>query len=129
MFNTQASRWTIEEQNQVCGGGLRPDVVNTTSYGYNVKDAGSNGNFFLLAARLAKFTGNETYAQWAEKSYKWAKNNGIVDTDPGSGSDPIVYFGTDAGHNCNKTYHRDYQYLSHLGLYTEGAAVMYNVVS
>ncbi|KAH7371593.1 glycoside hydrolase [Pyrenochaeta sp. MPI-SDFR-AT-0127] len=119
VFDTQVVRLQLEEKNNTCkGGGLRWQIF-TFNDGYEYKDAGSNGNFFLLAARLAKFTGNQTYTQWAEKSYTWAKDNGIV-------SDFSVYAGARATKECEIS---KLQWSGYHAVYTEGAALLYNLTN
>jgi mannan endo-1,6-alpha-mannosidase len=77
VFNTQAARW----DDTSCGGGLRWQIF-TFNNGYTYKNSISNGCFFNLAARLAKYTGNDTYAQWADKTW-----------DCRCWEEPISYFG------------------------------------
>ncbi|KAF3926983.1 hypothetical protein ABW20_dc0109292 [Dactylellina cionopaga] len=68
--NLQAGRW--DDSN--CGGGLRWQI-NPANSGYTYKNTISNG------ARLARYTGNSTYAEWAEKTYKWLRATKIVRDD------------------------------------------------
>jgi mannan endo-1,6-alpha-mannosidase len=119
VWQTQAERYKNEEETNVCGGGLRWQVF-TFSTGYNYKNSWSNGNFFLLSARLAKFTGNATYSQWADKTFKWSQDVGLVDENF------HVYDGTDSLKDCKEI--QKLQWSAVLGLYTEGAALMYNLV-
>src|SRR5271167_4871113 len=74
VFNTQAARW----DNSTCGGGLRWQIF-TFNNGYNYKNSISNGCFFNIAARLAKYTGNDTYAQWASRTFDWEQAVGLID--------------------------------------------------
>lgn len=69
VFNNQARRWDAK----TCGGGLRWQF-NPFSNGYDLKNTISNGCFFQLAARLARYTKNETYAHWANTAYDWMVN-------------------------------------------------------
>lgn len=120
VFDTQVQRLVLEEQNGTCnGGGLRFQIF-TFNDGYEYKNAGSNGNFFLLAARLAKFTGNQTYTQWAERSYTWAKDNGLISNTFD------VYDGAAATKKCGINQVR---WSANHGVYTEGAALMYNITN
>jgi len=73
VFNRQAARWDMLH----CGGGLRWQF-NPFNPGYNQKNTISNGCFFQLAARLAKYTKNETYAQWADKAYDWMAGSPLI---------------------------------------------------
>jgi mannan endo-1,6-alpha-mannosidase len=122
VWNTQALRLGFEEpenENGTCGGGLRWQIFRFNS-GYEYKNAWSNGNFFLLSARLAKFTGNATYAQYADKIFKWSKDVGLV----GDGYE--VYDGTDVDENCTSI--NKLRWSATAGIFTEGAALMYNMV-
>lgn len=60
VFNTQAQRW----DKSTCGGGLKWQIY-TFNNGYTYKNTISNGCFFNLGARLALYTRNDTYADWA----------------------------------------------------------------
>ena len=68
VFNTQYPRW----DNKSCHGGLKWQVFSFNN-GYNYKNTVSNGCFFNLAARLAVYTGNQSYADWAEKTWDWGE--------------------------------------------------------
>jgi mannan endo-1,6-alpha-mannosidase len=53
VFNNQVTRWDTT----TCGGGLRWQIFIINA-GYDYKNTISNGAFFQLAARLARYTGN-----------------------------------------------------------------------
>lgn len=121
VWETQVARWEAEEGgNGTCGGGLRWQIFSFNA-GYAYKDSTSNGNFFLLSARLARFTGNETYSQWASKSYSWAKDVSLI-SEEGQ-----VFDGTDVNEKC-QDFNR-LQMTRTAATYIEGAAIMYNLVS
>ncbi|KAF1840353.1 glycoside hydrolase family 76 protein [Cucurbitaria berberidis CBS 394.84] len=120
VFNTQVLRLQAEENESSCKGGLRWQIY-TFNDGYEYKDTNSNGNFFLLAARLAKFTGNETYTHWADKSYTWAKEIGLITNDF------AIYNGADAKKNCTNV--NRIRWANTHGIYTEGAALMHNITN
>ncbi|EEH43904.2 uncharacterized protein PADG_00193 [Paracoccidioides brasiliensis Pb18] len=61
VFNLQVGRW----DKGACGGGLRWQIFRFNN-GFNYKNTISNGCFFNMAARLATYTGNETYAKGAK---------------------------------------------------------------
>ena len=115
-FDTQVARW----DDATCDGGLKWQIF-TFNQGYNYKNAESNGQFFLLAARLAEQTGNTTYTDWANKAYNWTTEVGLVSEGY------YVYDGTDDQQNCSSINH--IQWTSNQGVFTEGAAIMYNLVS
>ena len=115
VFDTQVERWDDE----TCKGGFRWQL-HSFSNGYTYKNAASTGNFFLLAARLAKFTGNSTYSDWAESAFKWTYGIGFVDDGF------HVYDGADAISDCSDI--NRIQWSSNHAIFTEAAAHMYNVV-
>lgn len=113
VFNTQAARWDMA----TCNGGLRWQIF-TFNNGYTYKNAISNGCFFNMGARLALYTGNTTYADWAEKTWDWVTGTGTI------GPDYKVYDGVRVGNNC--TTHDTNQWTYNAGIYLLGAATMYN---
>jgi mannan endo-1,6-alpha-mannosidase len=113
VFNTQAARW----DDTSCGGGLRWQIF-TFNNGYTYKNSISNGCFFNLAARLAKYTGNDTYAQWADKAWDWMSAVGLLDNNY------YVYDGSDLTINCSSVNHLQWTY--NAGAFLLGAANMYN---
>lgn len=115
VFNDQASRWDTS----TCGGGLRWQVF-TFNAGYDYKNSISTGAFFQLAARLAKYTGNQTYAVWASKSYEWASSVGFIDTEF------QVFDGALVEGNCSVVNRLQWTYAA--GAFLYGSAVMTNFV-
>jgi mannan endo-1,6-alpha-mannosidase len=115
-FNTQIVRW----DQKACNGGLRWQIY-TFNNGYNYRNSGTNGNFFLLATRLAHLTGNSTYSDWAAKSFDWSKSVGLISDKS------YVFDGTDDVTNCSTV--NKLQWTNNHAIYTEGAALMYNAVS
>ncbi len=115
VFNDMASRWDTS----TCGGGLRWQIF-TWNEGYTYKNSIANGCFFNIGARLAKYTGNATYAEWAEKTWDWVQAIGLM-------SDTYqVYDGTSDTENCSSIDHVQFTY--NQGIYLFGAAIMYNYV-
>jgi mannan endo-1,6-alpha-mannosidase len=115
VFNTQAQRW----DDTTCAGGLRWQIFNFNT-GYSYKNSISNGCFFNMAARLARYTGNSTYLDWANKAWDWISEVGLMD------STYHFYDGTDDTLNCSSVDHIQWTY--NAGVFVYGAAVMYNVV-
>lgn len=66
VFNTQAARWDEHE----CGGGLLWQIFQWNN-GYNYKNSISQACFFNIAARLARYTGNHSHAEWAGRAWDW----------------------------------------------------------
>ncbi|CZR64307.1 probable mannan endo-1,6-alpha-mannosidase DCW1 precursor [Phialocephala subalpina] len=113
VFNEMVTRW----DDSTCGGGLRWQIF-TFNNGYTYKNSIANGCFFNLGARLARYTGNQTYADWAEKTWDWMESVGLM-------SDTyIVYDGTSDTTNCSTVDHLQFTY--NQGIYLFGAAMMYN---
>jgi mannan endo-1,6-alpha-mannosidase len=117
VFNLQADRWDPD----TCGGGLRWQI-QTLSVGYNYKNIASNGGFFQLAARLARYTGNSTYMDWAEKSWNWISNSVLYDPNTEVGTK--IYDGTGTEQNCITANHAQYSY--NYGILIGGLAYAYN---
>lgn len=113
VFNTQIARW----DNTTCGGGLRWQIF-TFNQGYTYKNSISNGCLFNLAARLAKYTGNDTYAQWAYKTWDWMEGVKMLD------SNYYIYDGADDSINCTKINNLQWTY--NAGAMLLGAATLYN---
>lgn len=112
VFNQQASRWDTAN----CGGGLRWQVFQFNT-GYNYKNSISNAGFFNLAARLARYTGNQTYADWAETIFSWQLQSGFTNS-----STYAIYDG--ATIPCYPINNLQWTYNN--GLFLGGAAFMYN---
>ncbi|KAF8848229.1 mannan endo-1,6-alpha-mannosidase [Acephala macrosclerotiorum] len=113
VFNDQASRWDTS----TCNGGLRWQIFAFNN-GYNYKNSDSNGLFFQLASRLARYTGNTTYSDWATKVYDWSKDIGFID------SKFNVFDGSDTTTNCTSI--NRVQFSSYAGTFVSGAAYLYN---
>jgi mannan endo-1,6-alpha-mannosidase len=120
VFNTQESRFRREVNSSTCGGGLRWQIPLINN-GFNYKDSFSNGCYFTLAARLAKFTGNTTYADLATAAYDWLTAIGYID-DQFS-----IFDGAHIDTNCTDI--NKVQFSHTAGVVTLGAAHMLNLVS
>jgi mannan endo-1,6-alpha-mannosidase len=116
VFNRQAARW----DNETCGGGFRWQIFAFNN-GYDYKNSITQGSFFNIASRLYAYTGNETYAEWATKTYKWSMDVGLIS------SAYQVFDGTDSAINCTDLNHIQWSY--NTGVYMLGAAMMFNKVS
>ena len=116
-FNLQANRWDTEH----CGGGLRWQIFSFNK-GYDYKNSISNGGFFQLAARLARYTGNQTYADWAEKTWDWMADSVLMTKDY------VVYDGAQILSPPNCTEPSPIQWTYNVGTMLMGAANMWNYV-
>ncbi|GAB1318297.1 Mannan endo-1,6-alpha-mannosidase [Madurella fahalii] len=115
VFHTQAAP---ERHDGTCNGGLRWQVPPTNA-GYNYKNTIANACFFDLGARLARYTFNQTYADWAEKTFDWLWSVGYIDH-----SDWRVYDGGHVEANCTDINKAQFSYNAALLLH--GSAFMYN---
>jgi len=115
VFNEMASRWDTT----TCGGGLRWQIF-TFNNGFTYKNSIANGCFFNLGARLARYTGNTTYSDWAETIWQWEQSINLID------SNYNIYDGSSDVQNCTTVDRLQWTY--NAGIYLHGAANMYNFV-
>ncbi|PYI04628.1 mannan endo-1,6-alpha-mannosidase [Aspergillus sclerotiicarbonarius CBS 121057] len=113
VFNMQAARWDTN----TCGGGLRWQIWPYEA-GYTMKNAVSNGGLFQLAARLARYTNNQTYSDWAETIWNWSVTH-LINEDKWTVADS-----TQTDSNCSTVGNNQWTY--NYGMYLGGAAYMYN---
>ncbi|OTB07694.1 glycoside hydrolase family 76 protein [Hypoxylon sp. CI-4A] len=113
VFNEYVERWDPA----TCGGGLRWQIF-TFNNGYNYKNSISNGCFFNIASRLARYTGNQTYADWAEKVWDWMTEVNFID------SDFNIYDGAGVENKCADINKAQWTY--NAGIFLQGSAMMYN---
>ncbi|KAH6632186.1 glycoside hydrolase [Chaetomium tenue] len=92
VFDTQAARFSAEK---TCGGGLRW-AISPSSAIWDTKNTASTAMFLSLGARLYRFTNNETYAEWAERSWNWLTDVGLLDDELNAWDAAI-----DANRNCS----------------------------
>lgn len=81
----------------------------------------SNVCFFNLGARLARYTGNETYSKQAVEAWDWLTAVGFVDDETWA-----VYDGAHVDFNCTDINKAQFSYSA--ALLTQGVAYMYNYV-
>lgn len=115
VYNRQADP---SRHDNVCGGGMRWQIY--WHNGYDYKNAISNGIFINLGARLAVYTGNHSYTDWIEPTWKWLTDIGIID------SNYTVYDGVHV-EDCSAVDPLLFSYNTAIYLLT--AATMYNYVS
>jgi len=113
VFNQLTTRWDTS----LCSGGL-PWQIYTWNQGYNYKNTAANGGLFQLGARLAKYTGNKTYADWANKAFDWLASSPLVTEDL------EVFDGSNSLKNCTDVDRLQWTY--NYGIMIGGAAYMYN---
>lgn len=113
VFNTMVPRWNTT----LCNGGLRWQIFSFNA-GYDYRNSISNGGFFQIAARLAHFTGNTTYYDWAEKIWDWTTGVGLISPTYD------IYDGTDDTINCSQIDHTQWSY--NPGMWIYGSSILYN---
>lgn len=116
VFNEFTSRWDTEH----CNGGLRWQVHNF-NVGWTYKNSISNGCFFNLASRLARYTGNDSYAEWAEKVWDWETGLGLITSDYKVHDGVTIRDDMACEDDMDKT---EWSYNS--GIFLHGAAVLWN---
>jgi mannan endo-1,6-alpha-mannosidase len=114
VFESQAARWNTEQ----CGGGLRWQIF-VWNNGYLYKNSISQACFFNMASRLALYTGNHTYAMWANRIWDWMVDVKFLHQDS-----YYIYDGAPVQTNCTKVV--PYQWTYNAGAFLHGAAAMYN---
>lgn len=114
VFNSQAARWNTAQ----CGGGLRWQIFQWNN-GYLYKNSISQACFFNMASRLALYTGNHTYAKWADRIWDW-----MVDVKFLHNDSYYIYDGAPVEGNCTQVV--PYQWTYNAGAFLHGAAAMYN---
>ncbi|KAJ5960787.1 uncharacterized protein N7479_007937 [Penicillium vulpinum] len=114
VFNTQIKRWDTSS----CGGGLRWQIWPYQS-GYTMKNSISNGGLFQLSARLARYTGDAIYLQWANKIWDWSVSSPLLSNTTWNVADS-----TDVANDCATQGNSQWTY--NYGTYLMGAAYMYN---
>lgn len=82
----------------------------------------SNACFFSMGARLARFTGNATFADYSEETWNWLTSVGFVDNETWA-----AYDGAHVDENCTDV--NKAQFSQNAAILTQGAAFMYNYVS
>ena len=95
--------------------------IQPVADGYHYKSTISNALAFQLAARLARFTGDQSYTQWAVMAYDWTVSVGLIDKNFN------VFDGTDDAKStgCVDVNHDQWSY--NVGAYLFGSAVMFDV--
>lgn len=81
----------------------------------------ANGCFFNIGARLARYTGNKTYAEHAEKTFDWLWAVNYIDHE-----NYKVYDGGHVNNNCTDIHKAQFSY--NIAVLLQGAAFMYNYV-
>ncbi|KAG7900698.1 hypothetical protein KL935_002631 [Ogataea polymorpha] len=117
VYNTMWARWDTSN----CGGGLRWQIF-TWNTGYDYKNSVSNAGLFNIAARIARYTSNDSYAETAETVYNWLRDVNFITLE---GDGYQVFDGAKIGtDNCSTLSKSEWTY--NYGLLIGGCAYMYN---
>lgn len=123
IFNNLKSRWDETK----CGGGLFWQIHPENPNGVDYKNTIANGGLFQLAARLYRLTGEQQYADWANKIWDWTWQVKMIEHDTWIVVDGAAGKGKDGNANCQEVTKHGFTYTS--GIYMYGAAVMANVTN
>lgn len=113
-YQSLQSRWNTNP----CGG-LRWQALPSLK-GYEYVNAITNGAYMQVAARLYYLTGDDKYADEAEKVWQWSTDHGLVSTEKWQ-----VYDGFSTSACKIDTDHPEVHLYNH-AVYMYGAAVMAN---
>lgn len=122
VFNRQVGRWDTAN----CGGGMRWQIFPYNN-GYNYKNTVANMGLMSLSARLYRFTGNQTYGDWAEKIWDWHVTTGLVAPGNNSKTALHVYDGFGIENNCKGV--NVVQFTYNFGLAIMGTSMMFNATN
>ncbi|TID13009.1 GTP-binding protein 1 [Venturia nashicola] len=114
-FEVFTQRWA--KDSSTCGGGLRWQFLETKD-GWNYKNSISNSLFFQISARLARYTGNQTYVDWSHRIWDWTASIGLIDDIYN------VFDGSDVLLNCSQLDHHQWSY--NVGAFLYGSAALAN---
>ena len=116
VYNTQIARWDMKN----CGGGLRWQMWNWLP-GWELKNSVSNGGLFQLAARLAMYTDDKRYKDWAIKIWDWSATTPLLNDETWHVADTVS-----VDSQCKESGNEQWTY--NYGHYMTGAAYLYNLV-
>jgi mannan endo-1,6-alpha-mannosidase len=117
VFNRQTARWDPA----TCNGGLRWQMI-LANVGFDYKNSVTNLGLFQLSARLGRYTGNQTYVDWANKIWDWYEGSSLYDA-----AEYKIWDGAHTTDNCTDASREQWSYT--YGILTAGMAYLYNHVS
>ncbi|KAF2103854.1 glycoside hydrolase, partial [Rhizodiscina lignyota] len=115
-FENMASRWNTS----TCNGGLAWQIYATNVNGLGYKNTIANAGLFQIAARLARYTGDQQYVGWANKAWDWMEGIGLISAEFNA------YDGTDDTKNCSKVDGM-VEWTYNNGMLMYGAAAMHSL--
>lgn len=114
VWSRQMSRWNTEK----CGGGLKWQIFESNN-GFDYRNSISNGAFLQISARLARYTGDQKYVEWADKNWDWMARVGLISANY------QVFDGTDDNLNCTEINHIQWSYNPAMLLYATAMMANY----
>ncbi|KAK7991390.1 hypothetical protein PG988_000184 [Apiospora saccharicola] len=121
VFNEQTMlERRVNIPNSNCNGGLRWQAFSINN-GFDYINTISNGIYFNLGARLARYTGNDTYAEYAEKTYELLERLKYIDEEGN------VHDGAHLPENCLDVNKLQFSY--NAAVMIQGAAYMYDITN
>ncbi|KAK8015174.1 putative DFG5 protein [Apiospora arundinis] len=108
----------VETKGSRCEGGLRWQA-HSVNNGWDYINTISNGIYFNLGARLARYTGNKTYAEHSEKTFEMLERLAYIDKEGN------VHDGAHLPKNCLDVNKLQFSY--NAAVLIQGAAYMYDV--
>lgn len=81
--------------NERCGGGIQASTTDPSKVTY------TNIVFAYLSAELYTMSNNQTYKEWADKTYNWLVSSGLVKSN-------FQILGGIVGNNCNNISHDEH---------------------
>ncbi|KAF4452823.1 hypothetical protein F53441_4377 [Fusarium austroafricanum] len=118
VWEEQRERWDTEVKKDTCDGGLRWQIMSFNN-GFDYKQTFANALFFNIGARLARMTSNETYADYAAKTWDWLEEQEFINNKTWA-----VFDGASAAGNCTDI--NKVQFSANPASLAMGAAFMYN---
>jgi mannan endo-1,6-alpha-mannosidase len=116
VFNSQTDEERRVPPGDRCEWGLRWQVYSSNQ-GYNYINTIANGCYFNIGARLARYTGNDTYMEYATRTYELLERLGYVNEQFD------VYDGAHLP-DCLDTNKAQFSY--NAALLLQGSAFLYN---
>ncbi|MCJ1440768.1 MAG: hydrolase 76 protein [Stictis urceolatum] len=118
VFNRQTEKWDPTQ----CKGGMRWQKFPFNP-GWDYKNLPSNGGYFHLAARLARYTGNNTYVDYANRMWDWIENGPMWQNK----TDGLYLYDGIHVENCDK--HDPGEWTYNVGQLLSGASYLYDYSS
>ena len=118
-FKTMWDRWNDSN----CNGGLRWQIYPWNN-GYDYKNTISNICLFTFAARLGRYTGDESYFNVAQTVWDWLIGTGLIVDE---NNNIHIFDGASVNDNCTSITKLEWTY--NYGLLIAGCAYLYSATN